>query len=85
MDNKLAMSQQCALVAKKANGIQWYIKNNMARRSREMTVPIYYALVRKHFEFYVQFWVPQFKKVRGVLEKVQKRATKMIMGQEHLP
>jgi len=72
------MSQQCALVAKKANGIQGYIKKNMARRSREMTVPIYYALVRKHFEFYVQFWVPQFKKDEELPERVQWRATKMM-------
>ncbi|PKU44233.1 rna-directed dna polymerase from mobile element jockey-like [Limosa lapponica baueri] len=30
LDNKLPMSQQCALVAKKVNGIQGCIKNSMA-------------------------------------------------------
>jgi len=35
VDDKLTMSQQCALVAKKASGILGYIKKSMASRSRE--------------------------------------------------
>jgi len=36
--NKLAMSQQCALMARKASGILWSIKNNMASRLREVVL-----------------------------------------------
>ncbi|PKU31668.1 hypothetical protein llap_18028 [Limosa lapponica baueri] len=35
VDNKLTMRQQCALVAKKANGILECIKKSVANRSRE--------------------------------------------------
>ena len=85
VDSRVTMSHHCALEAKKVNSILRHTRRGVVSRLREVLIPLYSALVRLHLEYCVQFWAPQFKKDRELLERVQCRATEMMKGAEHLP
>ena len=63
----MKVSEQCAIAAAKGNQILGLIRRNIVYREKE-----------PHLEYCIQAWRPYRKKDIDILERVQRRATKMI-------
>ena len=77
------MSSACQ--RKKANSISGMIKINIKWKNKEIIISLYKSLVRPNLEYCVQAWCPYFNKDMEVLERVQRRATRMIEGYWDIP
>ena len=72
------VSKQCLVASKKANSVLGMIKRTVTSRSRDVIVRLYKTLVRPKLEYCVQMWCPYLQKDIDLLEKVQRRATRLI-------
>ena len=77
INNNGKYSEQCLMAAKKANCVLGMIKRNIKCKNAAIIMRLYKFLVRPRLEYCIQAWSP-YKKDIEVLERVKKRATKMV-------
>jgi ribonuclease P/MRP protein subunit RPP40 len=77
-------SLQCVAAAKKARAELFRLRRVLSSRSPTVFLPLYTAIVRPHLEYCVQAWSPYFKKDIRCLERVQRLATRMMVGMKSL-
>lgn len=76
--NDLKGTKQCKAAAAKANRVLGMIRRTFATRDKKILKKLYIGLVRPHLEYCVQSWRPHLVKDVKLLERVQRRATKMV-------
>ena len=74
----MKVSEQCGIAALKGNKIIGLIRRNITYKDKKLIIPLYKAIVRPHLEYCIQAWRPYCKTGIGVLERIQRRATKII-------
>ena len=80
--SNLKVDMQCNKAASEANKRLRMIKRNFRFKSRSVMLPLYKSIVRPHLDYCVQAWRPHYRKDIDKLEKVQRRAAKMVEGLE---
>ena len=85
MTSNLMPSQQCAAAAAKACSILGLAKRHFRNLDIQSFKLIYTLYIRPHLEYSIQAWSPQLKKDIICLERIQRRATKIIMGFKNKP
>jgi len=84
INQSLKSSSQCVAAAKAANRTLGVINRTFVNRHTEILLKLYLSLVRPKLEYCIQAWRPYLKKDIDLLEKVQKRATYMMITEKEL-
>ena len=74
----MKVSEQCGIAASKGNQIVGLIRRTIMYKEKTANCTMYKAIVRPHLEYCIQAWRPYRKKNIDKLERIQRRATKMI-------
>ena len=74
----MKVSEQCGIAASESNKMFGLIRGNITYKNKRLIIPLYKAIVRPHLEYCIQAWRPYRKKDIDTLERIQRRATKLI-------
>lgn len=79
ISSDLKVNKQCCKVVNTANRILGMINRTFTCKTSAVILPLYKSLVRPHLEYCVQVWRPYLMKDIDLIEKVQHRATRMMV------
>jgi hypothetical protein len=81
----LKWAEHCRTVAVKANQVLGMIRRNIKHFTRASLILLIKSLIRPHLEYSVQVWSPYYRKDIDIIERVQRRATKLLPSIRGLP
>ena len=84
MNANMKVSEQCRIAASKGSQALGMIRRNITYKGKSLIVHLYEAIVRPQLEYCIQAWSAYLRNDIDMLEKIQKRATKLIPGLKYL-
>jgi len=84
-DEKLSFSEHIQTKINKANMMLGIIKRNFKHLTVPTFILLYTSMVRSHLDYCSSVWAPYKKGDIEALEKVQKKATKILPAMKRLP
>lgn len=78
--NDLKTSTQCSTAASRGMSMMGLVKRNFKNLDAECFLLLYKTYIRPRLEYCVQVWSPHLKKDIQLLERVQRRSTKLVRG-----
>ena len=85
ISNDLKASQQCVQACSKANRILGVLNRTIKCKDDSNLICFYKSLIRPHLEFCTAAWSPHYAKDKLLLEKIQRRFTRMIPHLKNVP
>ena len=85
IDPDLKFRKQAASAASKATQVLAVIRRSFADLNEQTLTLLYKALVRPHLEYGNLIWGPFNRSDQKLIERVQRRATKLVSGIQNLP
>ena len=76
----LKMSENCQQACMKANRMLGLMARTIGLRNLDVMTRLYKSLVRPHLEYCVSAWSPHYVRDRELLERVQRRFSRMVPG-----
>ena len=73
----MKLSEQRGIAAAKGNQILRLIRQNIVYK-KKLIIPLYKTIVRRYLKYRIHAWRPYCKRNNDMLDRVQRRATKII-------
>ena len=84
VDTALKFDSHISETVKKGNKLVGMISHYITHKSKDIMIPLYKTLIRPILEYGNVVWPPKLRKQIDLIESVQRRYTKRIIGAEHL-
>src|SRR5260370_27283812 len=84
IDQTGKVEEQCSMAVRKANNVLRQIRRKIRCMSKNVILGLYKSLVRPHLDYCVQAWCPYLIKDKLAMERVQRRALRLIDNFKYL-